>query len=142
MALATRISNAAAIAACDAIVDLIDGGAGAGLLRIYDGTQPTDPDTAIGAQNLLAELTLSDPAFGAAADAAPGGRATASAITTDASANATGTASWFRVVTSAGTAIIDGSVGTSGADLNLNTTSIVLGASVAVTSWTFTVPES
>jgi hypothetical protein len=142
MALATRISNAAAIAACDAIVDLIDGGAGAGLLRIYDGTQPTDPDTAIGAQNLLAELTLSDPAFGAAADAAPGGRATASSITTDASANATGTASWFRVVTSAGTAIIDGSVGTSGADLNLNTTSIVLGASVAVTSWTFTVPES
>lgn len=142
MALATRISNAAAIAACDAIVDLIDGGAGAGLLRIYDGTQATDPDTAIGAQTLLAELTLSDPAFGAAADAAPGGRATASAITTDASANATGTATWFRVVTSAGTAVIDGSVGTSGADLNLNTVSIVSGASVAVTSWTFTVPES
>jgi hypothetical protein len=142
MALATRISNAAAKAACDAIVDLIDGGAGAGLLRIYDGTQATDPDTAIGAQVLLAELTLSDPAFGAAADAAPGGRATASAITTDASANATGTATWFRVVTSAGTAILDGSVGTSGADLNLNTTSIVSGASVAVTSWTFTVPET
>jgi hypothetical protein len=142
MALATRISNAAAIAACNAIVDLIDAGAGAGLLRIYDGTQATDPDTAVGAQTLLAELTLSDPAFGAAADAAPGGRATASAITSDASANATGTASWFRIVDSNGLAIIDGSVGTSGADLNLNTVSIVSGASVAVTSWTFTVPES
>jgi hypothetical protein len=142
MALATRISNAAAIAACNAIVDLIDAGAGPGLLRIYDGTQATDPDTAIGAQVKLAELTLSDPAFGNAADAAPGGRATASAITTDASADNTGTASWFRVVDSNGVAIIDGSVGTSGADLNLNTVSIVSAASVAVTSWTFTVPES
>lgn len=142
MALATRISNAAAKAACDAIVDLLDAGAGAALLRIYDGTQATDPDTAIGAQVLLAELTCSDPAFGSAADANPGGRATASAITTDASANATGTASWFRAVDSNGVAVIDGSVGTSGADLNLNTVSIVSGASVAVTSWTFTVPES
>ena len=75
MALATRISNAAAKAACDAIVDLIDGGAGAGTCKIYTATQATDPDTAIGAQVLLATLTFSDPAFGAAADAAPGGRA-------------------------------------------------------------------
>lgn len=142
MALATRISNAAAKAACDAIVDLIDGGSGPGKLRIYDGTQPADPDTAVSTQTLLAELTLSDPAFGAAADANPGGRATAASITSDSSANATGTASWFRVVDSNDVAIIDGSVGTSGCDLNLNTTSIVAGAQVSVTSWTFTMPES
>lgn len=142
MALATRISNAAAIAACNAIVDLIDAGAGPGLVRIYNGTQATDPDTAIGAQTLLAELTCSDPAFGNAADAAPGGRATANAVTSDASANNTGTASWFRVVDSNDVAILDGSVGTSGADMNLDSTSIVTGVEVAITSWTVTMPET
>ena len=142
MALATRISNAAAKAACDAIVDLLDAGAGAAVVRIYDGTQATDPDTAIGAQVLLAELTCSDPAFGAAADAAPGGRATANAVTTDASANNTGTATWFRALDSNGVAVLDGSVGTSGCDMNINSTSITSGAAVAITSWTVTMPES
>jgi hypothetical protein len=129
-----QLTNAVASAAADAAVDAIDGGAGAGLLRIYDGTQAATADTAVGAQVLLAELTFSDPAFGAASN----GVATASAITQDASANATGTATWFRVVTSAGTAIFDGTVGTSGADLNLNTTSIVAGAAVSVTAFTYT----
>ena len=142
MALATRISNAAAIAACNAIVDLLDAGAGAATVKIYDGSQPADPDTAVGAQTLLAELTCSDPAFGNAADAAPGGRATAAAVTSDASANATGTAAWFRAADSNGVAIIDGSVGTSGADMNLDSVSIVAGVEVAVTSWTVTMPES
>lgn len=137
-----RISNAAAKAACDAIVDLVDGGAGAGLLRIYDGTRPADPDTAVTSQNLLAELTMSDPAFGNAADDDPGGTATANSITADSSADATGTASWFRIVDSNGTAIVDGEVGTSGANLNLNTVSIVAGAQVEVTSLTLTMPES
>jgi len=141
MALATRITNAAAKAACDAIVDLCDVG-GAGKLRIYDGTQPTDADTAIGAQVKLAELTLGNPAFGAAADANPGGRATANAVTADSSADATGTATWFRVVNNAGTTLWDGSVGTSGCDMNLNSVSITLGANVSISSWTFTVPET
>lgn len=144
MALAPRISNAAAKAACDAIVDRLDLGTGTatGLLRIYDGTQATDPDTAVGAQVKLAELTLSNPAFGAAADAAPGGRATASAITADSSADATGTASWFRAVDRDGVAVIDGSVGTATADLILGSVSITAGVNVSVTSWTVTVPES
>ena len=134
MALNPQLTNAVASAAADAAVDAIDGGAGAGLLRIYDGSQPATADTAVGAQVLLAELTFSDPAFGAASN----GVATASAITADPSANATGTAVWFRVVTSAGTAIFDGTVGTSGADLNLNTTSIVAGAEVSVSAFTYT----
>lgn len=142
MALNTTLSNAAAIDACDAIVDLIDAGSGAGLLRIYSGTQPANPDVAIGAQVLLAELTLSDPAFGNAADGTPGGVATASSITDDSSANATGTAAWFRVVDSDDNAIIDGEVGTSGADLNLVSTSITATQSVSITSWTFTMPET
>lgn len=137
------ISNAAALAACNAVVDLVDGGAGAGLLRIYSAGSgvPADADVAITDQVLLAELTMSDPAFGNAADGAPGAVATASAITSDTSANATGTAAFFRIVDSNGVAIIQGTVGTSGADLNLNTTSIVSGVEVAVSSLTHTQPE-
>lgn len=142
MAVATRLSNAAAKAACDAIVDLVDGGAGAGTCKLYTGTQAVDPDTAIGAQTLLGTLTFSDPAFGNAADAAPGGRATASAITSDTSADNTGTATWFRVADSNAVAIFDGSVGTSSADMILNTVAVVAGAEIAISSWTFTVPES
>lgn len=140
--MATKISNAAAKAAADAVVDLVDAGSGAGKLRIYDGVQPADPDTAVSSQTLLAELTFGDPAFGAAADGNPGGVATANSITSDSAANATGTASWFRVVDSDGTAVFDGAVGTSGADLNLATVSIVTNVEVQVTSFTYTQPES
>ena len=133
MALNPKLANLGANAAADAVVDQADGGA----LRIYDGTQATNADTAVGAQTLLAELTLGTPAFGAAA----AGVATANSITADSSANATGTASWFRVVTSGGAALWDGSVGTSGADLNLDSVSIVSGGNVSVTSFTFTISK-
>lgn len=139
----TDLSNAAAIAACNAIVDLIDAGSAAGKLRIYDGSKPTNPDVAVGAQVLLAELTLADPAFGNAADANPGGRATAGTITDDSSANATGTATWFRVLDSDNLAIIDGDVTTTGGggDLQLNSTAIQSGAQVSISSYTVTMPE-
>jgi len=142
MAANTKISNNAAKAACDAVVDLLDAGAGAGKLQIYDGAQPANPDIAVTTQTKLAELTLSDPAFGAAADDNPGGKATADTITDDSSADATGTAAWFRAVDSDGNAVIDGSAGTADADLILATTSIVAGQPVQVDSWTVTMPES
>lgn len=142
------ISNVAALAACDAIVDLLDTGSGnaEGRLRIYSGTVPTDADTALGAQVLLAELLGRAPGsggvFNAAADIAPGARATAATITDDSSADATGTASFFRWVNRSGTAHLQGACATSGSELNFNTTSIVAGAIVSVTSFTVTVPES
>ena len=101
---------------------------GSALLRIYDGTRPA---TGGAATTLLAELTC-NATF---APAASGGTLTLNAITQDSSANATGTATWARIVKSDGTThVVDCSVGTSGADINLNTTSIVAGAAVAVTS--------
>lgn len=106
-----------------------------GLLRIYDGTQPAGPGTAISTQTLLAELTLN-------ATFAPGassGVLTANAITSDSSANATGTAAWARHVKSDGTtAVMDCTVGTSGADINLVTVSIVATQPVAISSWVLT----
>ena len=131
MALNPKLSNAGANAAADAVCVL----ANSGFLRIYDGTQAADADTAIGAQVLLAELTFNATAFGAAVN----GVATANAITADSSANATGTATWFRAVRSNGTSVLfDGSVGTAGADINFNTVSIVAGAAVSVSAFTYT----
>lgn len=115
----------------DAIDDAVNAGAGAGLIRIYDGTRPATGGTAT---TLLAELTASDPMFGASST----GVLTASAITQDSSANATGTASWFRVVDSAGNAVMDGNCGTSGSDLNLTTLSIVSTQPVSISSFVLT----
>lgn len=104
------------------------------LLRIYDGSVPANVGTALGAQ-----VVLADPVPSATfAPAAAAGVLTANAIANDTSANATGTATFFRLLTSGGTAVVQGTVGTSGADLNLNTTSIVSGGIVAVTSLTIT----
>lgn len=138
MALNTIISNAARTAAVDAITALINAGAGAGTIKIYTGTQPAGPGTAVGAQVLLGTLTCSDPAFPGATN----GVATASAITSDTSADATGTATWFRVLDSNAVAIIDGSVGTATADMILDSVSIVAGGTISITSWTITMPAS
>lgn len=131
MALNPKLSNAGANAAADAVAPLLNNG----YLRIYDGAQPTDADTAIGAQVLLAELRYNATAFGAAA----AGVATANAITSDASANATGTATWFRSLKSDGTTVMfDGSVGTASANLVLNSVAIQVGAQVSVSAHTYT----
>ena len=117
----------------NAMLDAITTGAGASaLLRIYDGTRPATGGTAT---TLLAELTC-NATFAAGAS---GGVLTLNAITQDSSANATGTAAWFRIVKSDGTThVLDGDVGTSGSDLNLTTLSIVSGQPVSVTSFTIT----
>lgn len=120
------------VAVRNAMLDEITAAAGnAALLRIYDGTRPA---TGGSATTLLAELTCGTP-FAAGASS---GVLTLGSITQDASANATGTATWFRIVTSGGTQVIDGNVGTSGSDLNLTTTSITSGQPVSVTSFTIT----
>ena len=100
-------------------------------LRIYDGTQPA---TGGAATTLLAEFTLGSPF---AAGAAIGVLSpTLPSATTGLAAS---TASWFRVVKADGvTQVIDGSAGTAGTQLILNTTTISIGVAVSVTSWTIT----
>lgn len=105
-----------------------------GILRIYSGTRPASVSAAI-TGTLLAELTCS----ATFAPAASGGVLTVNAVTQDSSADATGTATHFRQWRSDGTtAVLDGDVGTSGSDLNLNTTSIVAGGPVQITSYELT----
>ena len=105
---------------------------GSALLRIYDGTRPA---TGGAATTLLAELVC-NATF---APAASGGTLTLNAIANDASANATGTATWARIVKADGTThVLDCNVGTATADIILNTVSIVTGAVISVTSAVFT----
>lgn len=114
------------------ITAAIDTGAGPnGKLRIYDGTRPATGGTAT---TLLAELDMSATSFAAASN----GKIIGNTISDDISANATGTATWFRIVDKNGNAVLDGDVGTSGSDLNLNTTSITAGLNVSVTQFDIT----
>lgn len=131
MAVNPKRSNAAVNAAADAVCDLLDNG----YLRLYDGAQPANADTAVTTQVKLAELRWNAAnAFGAAT----AGVAVANAISPDTNADATGTATWFRALKADGTtAVFDGSVGTASADLILNSTAITAGANVSVTSFTY-----
>jgi len=125
--MALTLATATRNAACNAIVDLIDVSA-PGTLKFYT--------TGLG--TLLGTCTFSNPAFGAAAT----GTATAGAITSDTSADDTGTCAEFVILDGAATEILRGSVSTSGADINFDSVSFVAGGTIAVTSLTLTVPAS
>ena len=113
-------------AACNAIVDLLDGG----FIKIYTS----------GGGTLLATCTFGTPAFGNAG-ASVAGRADANAITSGTAGNS-GTAAEMKVQTSASADIITGTVGTSGADANFDTTTITAGVTVGFSSFYVTVPAS
>jgi hypothetical protein len=141
MALNPFFADAFAKAALDAGCAL----ANAGKLRVYSLAQPTDSNTAIGAQVLLAEFTMNATAFAAsvASGAAPTrvAVATANAIS-NVNALATGTATWFRLLKSDGTtALFDGTVGVSGCDLNMTDVSLTASETCSVSSLTVTNPE-
>lgn len=108
---------------------------GSAILRIYSGSQPATGGTET---TILAQLTC-NATF---APAASSGVLTLNSIASDTSANATGTATWFRIYQSdATTHVFDGTVSTVAAgtgDLQLDDTSIVLGGTVAISSATIT----
>ena len=108
----------------------------AGKLEIYAGTDSAGTNNAEG--TLLAVFTLGSPF----APAASGGvqSPTLPAATTGVAA---GTAGWARVTKADGsTAVMDLTVGTSGAQINLNTLTISIGVAVSVTSWTITAGDA
>jgi len=141
MALEPQISYLAAKAALDNLLDLVDGGASFGYIEIRDGTKPTNCETA-SAGTLAATLTMSDPAFLAATDQNPNARAAADTISDDTSADATTTVTYFRVFDSNAVCIMQGTVGTSGADMNFNSVAFQSGANVSISSFLVTMPES
>lgn len=129
MKLTTTSRNLAA----DAVVAQLNNG----YLRLYTGAPPANPQTAP-TGTLLAELRFDATAFGAAVN----GVATANAMTADSDAGATGSAGWFRALKSNGTtAVYDGTVGTTGSDINMNSVNIQIHSNVSASGLTYTQPE-
>lgn len=111
-----------------------DAGAAA-FLQFWNGTVPATPTTAP-AGTLLASCAMANPI----APAASGGVLTMSAISNDASANASGTPTFCRISTSetgTTTGVMQCSAGLSGADINISAAIVATGI-VAVSSLTIT----
>lgn len=124
--MAVTYSTACKTARMNAVVSQIDAGAGTSTIEI--GTS--------GMGTVLAVFDLPDPC----------GTVTNGVLTfdmdpdlTDSSANASGTAAAARIKDGDGTVVISGlTVGTSGADVNLDSVSITSGQMVTLTSGTIT----
>lgn len=132
-----QLADATASALADAITTLVDAGAGAGTIKVYTGTLPTDLDPT--GDTLLATFTLVDPA---AAAAAAGVATWDFSPQIDATVAATGTAGWFLVEDSTGADVVGGDVGTSGAAMNFSSVAWVSGGTVSLTAGTVTEPTS
>ena len=124
---ALSYSVATKAARMNAISTQIGGG---GYLTIYSGIQPATCGTATTA---LAIFTLGSPF-------AP--TTSTNVIYPNLPANATvianGTASWFRITTSGGTCVVDGTVATSGADMNLPMLSFSTGLVLVMPTFSMT----
>lgn len=118
--LATRV------AVSNLIVDRLDLGSGTSAGRLVFLTA---------AAAVVATLPLSNPAFGDANGSTA--VATANSITSDTNA-AGGTTTNFQLRDRDGNAVINGSVGTSGSDINLSSVIIGAGDTVTVSSLTYT----
>jgi hypothetical protein len=102
----------------------IDSGGGAGILEIGTAAMGT----------VLATITLSSPCGSVSGDVL-----TLTMPHSDTSADASGTAAAARIKTSGGTAVVTGlTVGTSGTDIILDSTSITAGQNVTITAGTIT----
>jgi len=136
MALSFAITTANAI--LNQITARIDNGAAAGTIVLYSGSVPVAANTALSGNIVLAVLTCADPS----AAAASAKTLTLNAITQDASADATGDATFFRVIDSDSNVVLQGTVTAvgGGGDLQMNTVSVVSGGPVQITSCSFTLP--
>ena len=109
-----------------------------GSIKIYDGTAPANPQTAITTQTLLVSISFSATAF----PSAIGGVITlASAI--NGTIVSTATAGWARLYKTDGTTVVcDATVGLTSADVILDDLDLVLDDIAEVQSMSYTRPES
>lgn len=136
--MATKLTTATANQLADQLDAYTNAGGGAGKIIIYNGTEPATADTALSGNTVLATFTLSATAFGNAAS----GVITLAGVPLTVAASASGTASFFRLLRFDNAVVLQGSVNTSGAQLNLNTTTITSGVNVTITSGTVTMPTT
>ncbi|MBF0345272.1 MAG: hypothetical protein HQL06_13715 [Nitrospirae bacterium] len=118
-----------------------------GFIKIYTGSQPTSSNDAPSGM-LLCTIYSDGTAAGLSFGEASGGvMAKTISETWSGTAVATGTAGWFRLVAPGDSGSssqtderLDGSVATSGAQLNMSSTSIVSGAVQTISTFSITMP--
>lgn len=145
--MATRLSSGASGAMLDALRTLVENGT----LRIFSGTQPADPNSAI-TDTVLATITTMN--FSAVTVSGNNIVISISATESDSGADATGTAGWYCLSDSsdalgASSTLITGEprvTGTvtatgGGGDLQLVSTSITATQPVNITAFTITLPR-
>jgi hypothetical protein len=126
--MATSYSQALQNTRMDAVLSAIDAHASPAKLEICTASYAS----------VLVAITLGDPSF-SRAGAKPNTALTMLGVPKSANAAATGTASVARIKEGGGTVIADGlTVGTSAADVILNSTSITTGQQVSISSGTIT----
>ena len=122
----------------------LDDGAGAMLIRLYDGTRRATPEDSIGSSTLLSQSASSNTTT--CATETPTGTLTFASIPTVTAETftspSTRTATWAAWCMSDGTAVFDCDIGTvgSGKFIEMVSTSVVSGAPVAFSSATITMP--
>lgn len=112
-----------------------------GRINVYTGAQPATADTAASG-TLLGTLTLSATSFGAAS----AGAIAIATVTSDTSADASGTAGYVRFYRTGDTAPGSAGNGTTdrrldlliGTDISIDNAAIVLGGTIALSSYTLT----
>lgn len=137
MALDLKYSSSLKAAQLNAITSVVGANA---VIRIYGGSKPASPDVAVSSQPLLASINCS----ATFAPAAVGGLLTVNPLAdgTGTAAAGEGTqATWFRLVTAGGVGHVDGTVGISNCDMNLNNPNIASGQTISVASMTITNPN-
>jgi hypothetical protein len=134
---------------------MLDGGAGGGFkgalnlgkINIYSGPQPVSADSGA-TGTLLGTVTVDGDGTGLSFGVAIGGAINKAAQNWRFTGLVNGTAGWFRffpdggdpAATSETEARIDGSIASSGGDVNLTSTSITVGSPNTIDVFSFTIP--
>lgn len=107
---------------------------GGGTLVVYasGGSPPAGPNE-VASGTVLATFTLSAAASQNGGVAPTAGSMNLAFANQTVTAAASGTADYFRVISSSSVALLQGTVGTSGADWNLSSTTITTGDQVSIT---------
>lgn len=116
------------------LADTLGTAMAAATLSIYTGSQPAAANDAASGTKLV---DISITSFNAASS---GTAALDTSSPNVGTAIATGTAGWGRITHTSG--VIDGTVGTSGTDFTINSTSINIGSAVTLTAMTIVQPAN
>lgn len=117
-----------------ALAGVMNQGSAAGKVKVYTSTQPGSVGGTYG--TILGTLVGSDPFFGSPST----GVVTASSITSDTSADNSGTAGTGTLVDSDDNVLADFTCGTSGTDAIFDNATIVSGGTIAISAMTLTQP--